>query len=90
VAVDSGQSLKIEFSGQHEPHILRIFLPARPVRVTLDGSELAEADSWQFDAAHERLIIKTRNYAQGRYEIFTVPGASPSSRSAAPEKEPRR
>ena len=70
VAVDAGQSLKIEFSGQHEPHILRIFMPAKPARVTLDGGELAEGDSWQFDAAHERLIVKTWDYAQGRYEIF--------------------
>ena len=70
VAVDFRQSLKIEFFGRHEPHILRILLPAKPVRVTLDGQELAEADSWQFDAAHQRLIIQTRDYAQGNYEIF--------------------
>ena len=68
--MDSSQSLRIEFSGQHEPHILRILLPAKPARVTLDGKELSEADSWMFDAAHERLIIKTRDYAQGKYEIF--------------------
>jgi len=34
-----------------------------------DGAELAEGDAWQFDAPRHRLIIKTRDYAQGRYEI---------------------
>jgi alpha-glucosidase (family GH31 glycosyl hydrolase) len=86
VAVDAGQSLKIDVSGQHEPHILRVLLSAKPARVTLDGKELSEGDAWQFDAAHERLIIKTRDYAQGSYEIFTAPGASLSAPKAAPQK----
>jgi hypothetical protein len=67
--VDAGPSLKLEFSGKHEPHILRILLPAKPARVLLDGAELPEGDAWQFDPAHQRLIIKTRDYAQGQYEI---------------------
>lgn len=70
VAVDSGPSLKIAFSGRHEPHLLRILLPVRPTRVLRDGAELLEKDSWQFDAARQRLIIKTRDYAEGTYEIF--------------------
>ena len=65
----SGPTLKLEFSGQHEPHILRILARSRPARVVLDGAELAEGDSWQFDAARQRLIIKTREYTQGKYEI---------------------
>ena len=69
LAVDSGPSLKLEFSGQREPHILRIHLQRKPAHVTLDGAELSEGDSWQFDAAHHRLIIKTRDYTQGKYEI---------------------
>jgi hypothetical protein len=69
LAVDAGPSLKLEFSGKHEPHILRILLPAKPARVLLDGAELPEGDAWQFDPAHQRLIIKTRDYAQGQYEI---------------------
>ncbi len=67
--MDSGPSLKLEFSGQREPHILRIHLQSKPAHVTLDGAELSEGDSWQFDAAHHRLIIKTRDYTQGKYEI---------------------
>jgi alpha-D-xyloside xylohydrolase len=69
LVVDSGPTLKIEFSGKHEPHILRILARSRPARVVLDGADLAEGDSWQFDAAHQRLIIKTHDYTQGRYEI---------------------
>ncbi len=67
--VDSGASLKLEFTGKHEPHILRIFSRNKPTRVVLDGAELAEGEAWQFDAARRRLIIRTRDYAQGSYEI---------------------
>lgn len=73
--VDSGPSLKLLFSGRHEPHILRILLPTRPTRVMRDGVELLEGDSWQFDAVRQRLIIKTRAYAQGTYEIFVSENA---------------
>ena len=69
LAVESGPALKLEFSGQHQPHILRVHMQTRPAHVMLDGAELPEGGSWQFDAAHHRLIIKTRDYAQGRYEI---------------------
>ena len=93
VAVDSGQSLKVEISGQHEPHILRIFLPAKPARVLLDGSELSEANAWQFDAAHERLIIKTRDYAQAgmrfsRPRGLRRPRAKPSRRKRLADNAP--
>ena len=69
LAVDAGPSLKLEFAGKHEPHILRIHMPAKPARVMLDGAELREGDAWQFDAAQQRLVIKTRDYAQGKYEV---------------------
>jgi len=69
LAVDAGSSLNLEFSGKHEPHILRILAQSKPAHVTLDGAELPEGDAWQFDPARHRLIIKTREYAQGRYEI---------------------
>jgi alpha-glucosidase (family GH31 glycosyl hydrolase) len=69
LAVDSGASLKLEFSGKHQPHILRIHSQSKPTRVALDGAELPEGDAWQFDAAHQRLVIKTRDYAQGKYEV---------------------
>ena len=70
LSVDAGSVLKIEFSGAHEPHILRILRESKPARVLLDGTELREGDSWEFDASKQRLIIKTPRYAQGRYEIF--------------------
>jgi alpha-D-xyloside xylohydrolase len=69
LAVDSAASLKLEFSGKHEPHILRIYSQSKPGHVMLDGAELPEGDAWQFDAARHRLIIKTRDYAQGKYEV---------------------
>ncbi len=64
-----GRSLMIELSGKHHPHILRVHSTSRPLRVALDGEDLAEGDSWQFDATCQKLIIKTRDYSQGSYEI---------------------
>ena len=49
LAVDSGPTLKLEFSGKREPHILRIFAQSKPARVTLDGAALAEGEAWQLD-----------------------------------------
>ena len=69
VKVDLRQSLKIEFSGKHAPHILRMLAKQKPTAITLDGRTLAEGEAWVFDAKSERLIIKTRNYIDGRYEI---------------------
>ena len=75
VKVDSGDSLKIEFSGKHEPHILRIFSKQKPSAVMLDSKKLPEAPAgdgngaWSYDAQQEHLIIKTRDYAEGAYLI---------------------
>jgi alpha-glucosidase (family GH31 glycosyl hydrolase) len=69
LAVDSGAALKLEFSGKHEPHILRIYSQSKPHSVALDGTALPEGEAWQFDAAQHKLIIKTRDYAQGKYEV---------------------
>ena len=83
VTVTTGQTLRIKFSGKREPHILLIRSQATPTSVMLDGRELSETGDWQFDAAHERLIIKTRNYAQGTYEIFTASGNSRAGHAPA-------
>ena len=75
--MDSGQSLKTEFTGKHGPHILRIFAKEKPVSLTLDGQDLPEGAAWKFDAAALRIIIKTRNYTQGRY-LIVLPGTDSS------------
>lgn len=69
VEVDSGATLKIEFSGRKQPHLLRILAREKPTAITLDGQLLSEGEAWKFDAATERLIIRTRDYAEGRYLI---------------------
>ena len=86
LTVDFGASLKLEFSGKHEPHMLRIRLPTEPARVVLDGAALPEGDARRFDAAQHRLTIRTRDYAQGRYEIIPPAAASQSGRAPAPEE----
>ena len=69
VKVDSGPAIKIEFSGKHAPHILRIVSNKKPAVISLDGENLPEGDAWRFEADSRRIIIKTRNYAQGTYLI---------------------
>ena len=69
VKVDSGESLRFEFSGKREPHILRIAASEKPVAVALDGKELPEGEAWWFEPQAAKLIIKTRDYTEGRYEI---------------------
>ena len=69
VKVDMNKALTIELSGKHEPHILRVLAKQKPTTITLDGRTLAEGEAWIFDANSERLVIKTRNYVDGRYEI---------------------
>jgi alpha-D-xyloside xylohydrolase len=69
VKVEDGPSLGIRFSGQRSPHILRIFATEKPVSILLDGRTLPEGDAWKFDATQQRIIVKTRDYAQGTYVI---------------------
>lgn len=69
LAVEAGPPLKLEFSGRHVPHILRICAQTKPVRIVLDGAPLPEGGAWQFDPKANRLVIKTAQYSQGRYEI---------------------
>ena len=71
VRVDAGRPLRIDFSGKHESHILRVCLKNKPSRITLDGGDLAEGDGWRYDARDQRLIIRTRTYTEGAYMIFT-------------------
>jgi alpha-D-xyloside xylohydrolase len=70
VKVDANQLLSIELSGKHRPHIFLIHMEQRPAGVTLDGEELREGEAWHFDALTRRLLITTREYAQGRYVIL--------------------
>jgi hypothetical protein len=69
VKVDFNESLKIGFAGKHEPHILRVFAKQKPSAINLDGKNLPEGDAWVFDSKAERLIIKTRAYGDGSYEV---------------------
>jgi alpha-glucosidase (family GH31 glycosyl hydrolase) len=71
VKVIPGPALRIEFSGKHAPHILRVFVSEKPAAITLDGRELSEGDVWHYDAKGRKLVIKTRDYSGGHYSILT-------------------
>lgn len=71
VTITAGYPLRIEFAGRREPHILRVFCASVPRRVLLDGQELQQNEAWQYDTARQWLVIRTHEYAQGKFEIFT-------------------
>ena len=69
VTLTNGEPLRIEFAGRREPHLLRVIAAQRPRSVVCDGRGLAEGSDWEFDAAHGVLVVRTREYAAGTYEI---------------------
>jgi alpha-D-xyloside xylohydrolase len=69
VEVESGSELRIQFSGKHTPHILRVAAKTKPARISLDGQDLPEGNAWEFEAEARRIIITTRDYAHGTYLI---------------------
>ena len=70
VSVQAGEPLRVILSGTHEPHILRIHAERPPTRVMLDGRDLIAGEAWRFDAGRRCIIVKTRDYTEGRYEVF--------------------
>jgi hypothetical protein len=69
VKVESSDSLAIQFSGKHQPHILRIHSAQKPATVSLDGAALSEGTAWQYDGEGQRIMVRTREYAEGRYVV---------------------
>jgi alpha-glucosidase (family GH31 glycosyl hydrolase) len=69
LTVAGGKSLNIAFHGMHQPHFLRILAPAKPTRVSLDGKDLPEGQRWEYHSVRQSLIIRTSEYAIGKYEI---------------------
>jgi len=64
------QELVINFSGVKKSHILRIFLPAEPDSILLDGKQLVLNKNFQYNAKDQRLLITTEEYTDGRYLIY--------------------
>jgi len=63
--------LKILFEGKHEPHILLVHADEKPSKITLDGAELVKGVDWTFDVEKRRVIIRTGEYREGKYELLT-------------------
>ncbi len=63
------KELQIALTGEHKPHILRVFAESHPVTVSLDGKPLNEGPDWRYDIPSARLWIKTKDYAKGQYSI---------------------
>lgn len=70
VSVQSEEhAISIRLTGEHRPHILRIFSEAPPKQVLLDGKPLRENHDWLFEKERRKLIVRTKTYTQGVYRI---------------------
>ncbi len=65
----SDASTTIALEGIKKPHILRVKRAEKPASVVLDGKNLAEGVDWTYDAQKHVVIIRTREYGEGRYTI---------------------
>ncbi|MBX7258231.1 MAG: glycoside hydrolase family 31 protein [Candidatus Hydrogenedentes bacterium] len=65
----SGNSVSITVEGVKKPHILRVKRAEKPTSVVLDGKNLAEGTDWSYDTGRHFVIIRTREYGEGRYTI---------------------
>ncbi|MEQ9290090.1 MAG: glycoside hydrolase family 31 protein [Cyclobacteriaceae bacterium] len=62
--------LKVDLSGKKCPHILNIAMDKKPVRVVLDNADLVENADYKFDMKRKKLVIKTRVYKSGKYQLI--------------------
>jgi alpha-D-xyloside xylohydrolase len=69
VTMEAGPTLRITFAGKHEPHLLRVRAEAAPRSVRRDGKLLGAGGDWRYDGAQQALVIRTREYERGEYEI---------------------
>jgi alpha-D-xyloside xylohydrolase len=69
VEMEPGPTLRITFTGKHEPHLLRVRADSAPRQVVRDGQVLEEGRDWRFDSAAGALVIRTTDYTRGEYAI---------------------
>jgi alpha-glucosidase (family GH31 glycosyl hydrolase) len=70
LVTDDAEKIIISLGNLHKPHILNIHMAAKPIKVLLDQTILEESADYNFDGYHNRLIIKTKNYSDGKYIIY--------------------
>ena len=65
----SEAGLEIKLNGIKLPHVLNIHSPKEPKYIELDGEQLNKVDSWNYNTEKQKLVIKTKNYENGNYDI---------------------
>jgi len=66
---NESNNLKVNLEGKKIPHILTIQSMSVPKKITLEGEQLIRDENWKFDIAKQKIIIKTKTYSKGNYEI---------------------
>lgn len=67
---DRSEQIVVSLEGIHKPHILKINMADKPVKVALDNTVLLDSVNYNFDAKRGKLIIKTDHYSNGNYRIY--------------------
>ena len=49
---------------------LNIHCANKHSRVVLDGADLVDEIDWVFDYERQKIIIKTKDYVEGKYKIY--------------------
>lgn len=71
ISVDNNLTeLLVNLSGIHKSHILTINMDKAPKRIELDGKLLSDLVDYHFDSVRNKLIIRTNDYANGKYVIL--------------------
>ena len=65
----SDAGLEIKLNGIKLPHVLNIHSPKEPKYIELDGEQLNKVDSWNYNTEKQKLVIKTKDYEKGNYDI---------------------
>lgn len=66
---DQSSHLRLEFTGEKKPHILRIHMIHPPLKVQRDMKTLEENVEWSYDRERAKLVIRCSDYAEGNYLI---------------------
>lgn len=64
------ESIRIQFEGQKQKHILQLHLASAPKGVRLDDRDLSAGLDYYFHAEKRKLIITTEAYSRGEYIIL--------------------
>jgi alpha-glucosidase (family GH31 glycosyl hydrolase) len=69
ISYELEKTLKVYLQGDKIAHILTIHSARKPNTIMLDGNNIQKNKDWEYDLSKQKIIIKTKKYSKGNYEI---------------------